>query len=267
MKFVKYQGAGNDFVFFDSSDWSSSHLGQDDIRHICDRRFGIGADGLIVLQDEPGFDFRMRYFNSDGREGSFCGNGGRCAIHRAFDLGLFETETRFLASDGVHRGRLSGGLVELEMQAGSDPIPIDFLSEVHCEAWFVDTGSPHLVLLGAPFEESEWLEKMRALRSHPRFAPGGVNANQVTPNADGSWSMRTFERGVEDETLACGTGAVAVGRVLHRSSKLQNLEPILHAKGGALRVRLKPRESGFGNCVLIGPATRVFEGIWNLSQR
>jgi len=262
MKFHKYQGAGNDFVFLDSAEWTERVPGPELIRSLCDRRFGVGADGVILLQSEPGYDFRMRYYNADGLEGSFCGNGGRCAVLRARESGLIEEEARFLASDGAHRGRFSGDLVEIEMQSGAEPVKLDFLSELGCEAWFADTGSPHLVLLGSPFSEEDWLEGLRALRHHPRFAPDGVNVNQATPEPDGSWSMRTFERGVEAETLACGTGTVALARVLYRSRTRAEIEPVLRARGGVLRVRLKPLETGFANCSLIGPAVCVYEGIW-----
>jgi diaminopimelate epimerase len=239
--FFKYQGTGNDFVMIDNRQMQFD----DSIEHIeklCHRRFGIGSDGLILIENAEGYDFRMRYFNADGREGSMCGNGGRCAVKFASDLGIFQGKTSFIAVDGPHVVEIIGDEVALGM--------IDVL-EINEEenGFFLNTGSPHLVI----FHENLELLDVKSVGSSIRYSDywvnrGGVNVNFVEIIDNENIKVRTYERGVEDETYSCGTGVTA--SVLAASIK---------TLGGILKVKFSETEV-FTDIHLIGPALRVFEG-------
>lgn len=253
MTFYKYQGTGNDFIMIDGRQeipsWSQQY-----IEKLCHRRFGIGADGLIILAKEPGFDFRMIYFNSDGRESTMCGNGGRCIAQFAHDLGLGD-RFHFMAIDGPHQAIVTNESVQLQMGDVAKINP-------QGEDYFADTGSPHHVQFRAEIENLEIITEARAIRNHPPYNVAGVNVNFIS--GEGSqWSMRTYERGVEDETFSCGTGVTAAALVAHHHQGAQS--PIeMKTKGGHLKLSFEHHpDKGYFNIWLQGPAKKVFEGKLN----
>lgn len=260
MQFYKYQGTGNDFIMVDQRD--KQYLTRADVaivRQLCDRRFGIGADGLILLQHHPDYDFEMVYFNSDGNESSMCGNGGRCLVAFAHRLGVFKNSCTFLAIDGEHEATIStaGDWVELKMTD---------VKEVECgnDFYYLNTGSPHYVRFVEDLQAVDVVADGRAVRYNDRFRVEGTNVNFVEPNGMGI-KVLTYERGVEDETLSCGTGvtAAAIAHYLQQDKKVATVIPI-EAKGGKLSVRFEPKAEQFTDVWLCGPATYVFEGRINI---
>lgn len=248
--FYKYQGTGNDFILIDGREeipsWS-----QEKIANLCHRRFGIGADGLIILAPDDELDFRMIYYNSDGRESTMCGNGGRCIAKFAHDLGL-GNRFDFRAIDGPHQAEVLGKEVRLQM--GDVP-------EVKAEGkdWFTDTGSPHHVQFHTDPDALDLIPAARAIRNNPPYAEKGVNVNFIQGEGN-QWQMRTYERGVEDETYSCGTGVTAAALVAHHTGNAQS--PIsMKTKGGTLSLSFDfdPKQ-GYRNIWLQGPALKVFEG-------
>ncbi|MFM2137800.1 MAG: hypothetical protein RJA57_107, partial [Bacteroidota bacterium] len=208
--FVKYQGTGNDFIIIDDRNGLYGGLTTERIHRLCDRRFGIGADGLMLLQLLDGYDFQMRYFNADGREGSLCGNGGRCMVRYAWQLGIRKDTYRFLAADGGHEARIEeDGTVALRMG------DVDGILRVHSDH-IVHTGSPHYVRIVQDVMDLDVYKKGSEIRNSEPYKTEGINVNFVeqTTKADGI-IVRTFERGVEDETLSCGTGVTAAALVCH----------------------------------------------------
>ncbi|MVM30221.1 diaminopimelate epimerase [Spirosoma sp. HMF4905] len=253
LDFFKYQGTGNDFVLIDDRNETFPASDQALVERLCDRRFGIGADGLILLQNDPNYNFRMVYFNADGAEGSMCGNGGRCIVRFAHDLGLFERETRFLAVDGEHTAFISEETVSLKM---SEVTGIDNRGGLT----FLNTGSPHVVQFVDDLEFLDVVKEGRAIRYDARFQPGGTNVNFVQPIDGNTLFVRTYERGVEDETYSCGTGVTAVALVAHH--QLNMPDPVLiKTLGGNLRISFNAKAlEQFDTIYLIGPARRVFAG-------
>ena len=253
MNFVKYQGTGNDFVLIDDRAATFPASDRAFIERLCHRRFGIGADGLILLRNDPGYDFRMVYFNADGAEGSMCGNGGRCLVRFAHDLGLFESETRFRAVDGEHVAVVCEEEIFLKM---SDVSGIDNRDGLA----FLNTGSPHVVRFVDDLDSRDIVTEGRAIRYSQAFQPAGTNVNFVQVIDDNTLFVRTYERGVEDETYSCGTGVTAVALVAHR--QLNMPDPVfIQTIGGNLRVSFNPQVDGrFDNIYLIGPAKRVYAG-------
>ncbi|GAB3336279.1 diaminopimelate epimerase [Larkinella ripae] len=252
LDFFKYQGTGNDFILIDDRA-ETFPVSQERIAGLCHRRFGIGADGLILLRNHPEYDFQMVYFNADGAEGSMCGNGGRCIVRFAHDLGLFEKETRFLAIDGEHLAVVDGGNVSLKM---SDVTAVDQQAEYA----FLNTGSPHYVKLVEDVESMDVVAEGRRVRYSGTFAPGGTNANFIQSIAENALYVRTYERGVEDETYSCGTGVTAAALVAHQQLGMQS--PVaIKTVGGDLRVSFQNQEEGgFRQIYLTGPAVRVYRG-------
>lgn len=254
LKFFKYQGTGNDFVMIDQRE--ERYLTREDhatIEHLCDRRFGIGADGLILLQNREGYDFEMIYFNSDGRESSMCGNGGRCIVAFAEKLGVIEDHARFLAIDGEHEAIIRiDGWVELKM---TDVLNV----ETGTDYFYLNTGSPHYIKFVEDVNKVNVFEQGRAIRYSERFKTEGTNVNFVQPTGTGI-TVATYERGVEDETLSCGTGVTAAAIAYYLKSNQKNTRIPIQVKGGRLEVRFEPKGEGFYNVWLCGPAQFVFEG-------
>ncbi len=255
--FTKYQGTGNDFILIDNR--RTVYLTRSDterIEQMCDRRFGIGADGLILLQDVPGHDFEMVYFNADGRESTMCGNGGRCIAAFAKQLGIIGNTCLFLAIDGPHSALVrQDGIVELKMSDVSG-------AEVGEGRFILNTGSPHCVVFVEEVGKVNVVESGRAIRYGDRFRQKGINVNFVEQAPNGI-SVATYERGVEDETLSCGTGvtAAALSWALFHEKKEPGELPV-RTKGGNLTVRYRPDGlGGFTDVWLCGPAVRVFEGV------
>ena len=254
--FNKYQGAGNDFVIMDNRrniiDPDNSIL----INRLCDRRFGIGADGLILISEIKGYDYEMKYFNSDGKLGSMCGNGGRCAAHFAMSQGIAGNEQKFMAFDGPHEAQVDNDTVRLQMADVSSHRIVD-------DNYFIDTGSPHYVLFTDDVDNVNVYEEGKRIRWSEKFAPGGTNVNFVQI-IDRGLKIRTFERGVEDETLACGTGvtASAIASVLKGHFGTSSVNVM--ARGGNLKVEFETGSDRICNIWLTGPATFVFEGKINV---
>jgi len=259
MQFYKYQGTGNDFILFDNRTGDIG-LTQAQIEQLCHRRFGIGADGLMLLNTHPELDFEMKYFNADGNPGSLCGNGSRCIIRFAHDLGIQKNKYIFLASDGPHEAELlSDNRISLHM---NDVFQIQ-RTEL---GLFMNTGSPHLVKFVKTLNEVDIHADGKKLRHHPSFAPGGTNVNFVERTTNPAHIVvRTFERGVEDETYSCGTGVTACALAMAFTDQTIR-DTTIDTKGGALAVTYDTLDFiRFENIRLIGPAERVFQGEINLS--
>ena len=257
MRFTKYQGTGNDFILIDDRNNTFPTHNRVLVAQLCHRRFGIGADGLILLQNHADYDFRMVYFNADGAEGSMCGNGGRCLVQFAHELDLFKTRTRFLAVDGEHLAEVDGEEVRLKM--GNVPGPAE-LETPPAAYSFLDTGSPHVVKFIDGLATYDVVKEGRLLRHEAAFWPGGTNVNFTELVHGKSLFVRTYERGVEDETYSCGTGVTAAALVAHQQHGLPSPVSIC-TPGGNLRVMFAPQPNGsFTDIYLIGPAQRVFSG-------
>src|SRR6056297_61781 len=251
--FSKYQGTGNDFIIIDNRD-SSVNLTKKQIAQICDRRFGVGADGLMFLEKHPTLDFNMRYFNSDGNEGSMCGNGGRCLVAFGKSLAIIDKETTFNTIDGTHKALIKQkDIVALQMQDIKKVLKID-------GNYFVDTGSPHYVIFSKNIEEIDVYTEGKKIRESNCFAPKGTNVNFVEMNSNNLF-VRTYERGVEDETLSCGTGVTAAA--ICASAKLNTDKNTfeIRTQGGDLQVTFERGSNHkFTNIWLTGPAKFVFKG-------
>lgn len=258
VSFNKYQGAGNDFIIIDNR---KGRINPDDsvlINRLCDRRFGIGADGLILISNHEKADFEMKYFNSDGRLGSMCGNGGRCTAHFSHKWGIAGKNQKFMAYDGIHEATVDGSTVRLQMADVNEYKIID-------GNYFINTGSPHYVVFTDGIDNINVNQEGSRLRWSPQFAPGGTNVNFVEVNDKGLY-LRTFERGVEEETLACGTGvtASAIASVLKGHFDTGSVN--VRARGGNLKVEFKVNDGKVTNVWLTGPATFVFEGTFELNS-
>jgi diaminopimelate epimerase len=250
--FSKYQGAGNDFIIINMME-TEFELSTEQIAKLCDRRFGIGADGLMTISKDAQSDFYMRYYNSDGYEGSMCGNGGRCIAKYAYTNKICGESTQFNAIDGNHNAVVIDEKVSLSMHDVSD------IKEYE-DGYFLNTGSPHFVKFVDSISEINVKDEGLKIANEPRFAPARTNVNFIDFN-DGKWHIATFERGVEDETLACGTGSVAAAIVIHFTKKSAFDKIKLIAKGGILEVFFKNKGTKYSDVILSGPAVHVFNGI------
>lgn len=252
MKFYKYQGTGNDFVMIDNRDNSFPKNDNSRIVHLCDRRFGIGADGLILLEDASQADFRMVYYNSDGRESSMCGNGGRCIVAFAQNLGIIGNQTTFIATDGLHFARIEGDVISLQMK---DVYEV----KVSDKYVFLDTGSPHHVEFVEDLQNFDVLTQGAKIRYSELYGASGSNVNFVEQTRENSFAIRTYERGVEGETLSCGTGATAVAIAMFELGKASSSEVDIEVQGGRLKVSFH-KSDHYHSVFLKGPAEFVFEG-------
>jgi len=250
--FYKYQGTGNDFIMIDDRAETFPSSNQEFINQLCSRRFGIGADGCILLQNHPDLAFKMVYFNADGKEGSMCGNGGRCTVQFAYDLGIFDAKTRFMAVDGLHEAYIENELVALKM---GDVEQIEHYEN----SAFVDTGSPHYLKFVKNLDAHPVIQEGREIRHS--FREEGTNVNFLEMQGD-TLQVRTFERGVEDETWSCGTGVTAAALF---TAKVAGTHVVpIETKGGKLQVRFDKQANGnFEQIYLTGPAKRVFIGEWS----
>lgn len=261
--FYKYQGAGNDFVIIDNRNAEYSSLTQAQIEFLCNRKFGIGADGLMLLESSETTHFKMVYFNSDGRESSMCGNGGRCITAFAHALNVFETQCEFEAIDGLHKAiQLSENQVKLEM------INVPEVEQISNEAYFLNTGSPHYVVNNCDLKALNIITEAHKIRYNNRFKAEGTNVNFISgePNTN-QLQIRTYERGVENETLACGTGVTAAAiafSLYNKTVQPGKNEYEIQAEGGDLRVEFQYENQQFTNIWLSGPATFVFKGTISL---
>lgn len=254
LEFYKYHGAGNDFVIIDNREMKFDDKNVEWVAHLCHRRFGIGADGLMLLQNHEKYDFEMRYYNSDGREASMCGNGGRCIVAFAHHLGIIKENTCFLAVDGIHHAKVClDGDIDLQM------INVDTISTYE-DGIFMDTGSPHFVQFVDDLRDIDVNKDGRKLRLDKRFQPAGTNVNFVAQEQM-NLTVYTFERGVEAETLACGTGITASALATAYKDKKDQGTYKVKAKGGNLEVRFERKGNHtFSDIWLKGPAKLVFKG-------
>lgn len=253
--FYKYQGAGNDFILVDNRNNIINHENPALIERLCDRRFGIGGDGAIFVQNKTGYDFEMIYYNADGQPSSMCGNGGRCIVAFAKFLGIIDTETRFLAVDGPHYAKISasGDWVSLQM------LDVDKIS-AHGDTYVLNTGSPHYVAIAENLKDKDVYAEGYAIRNNETYKTKGINVNFVEPDGDG-YFVRTFERGVEDETWACGTGVTAVALAMaNHKGQTGHINTPIKVLGGNLNIRFDYDGKKFSNIFLEGPAVKVFEG-------
>jgi diaminopimelate epimerase len=254
VNFYKYQGTGNDFIILDNRKHEYASLHTDQIRRLCDRRFGIGADGLMMLNVKAGFDFEMKYFNADGREGSMCGNGGRCITKFAYHLGIHRVDYKFWAADGEHEAEIdTDGTVSLKM------INVDKVVRKYGD-FMLNTGSPHYIKLVSDVMNEDVYKKGRDIRYSKDFEAEGINVNFVEHIGDDEIIVRTYERGVEDETYSCGTGVTAAALVSYHNENGFN-EVEVKTLGGTLSVEFDRLEDGrYINIWLSGPAEKVYEG-------
>jgi len=248
--FYKYQGTGNDFIFIDNRKKVFDYQDKAKITYLCHRKFGVGADGLVLIENHSEFDFEMIFFNPDGSQ-SFCGNASRCTIIFTQKLGLINDKARFLAVDGEHEGFIKNELVHLKM---NDVENIETLGE-DC---YLNTGSPHYIQYVEELENFPVLEKGKSIRYSQPYGEKGTNVNFVKLEPNNVVSVRTYERGVENETLSCGTGVTAVA--LAASLKNYSSPVKIKTLGGNLQVSFKRENGKFSQIYLIGPAKLVFEG-------
>lgn len=247
-EFFKYEGTGNDFIMVDNR-LKHFHADRNRIEELCNRRFGIGADGLILLEEEEGFDFRMVYFNSDGRESTFCGNGGRCVAAFARQLGIVSDKAFFVARDGSHHASMEGNLVRLKMRDTELPVKSG-------NGFVLFTGSPHYCEFTTDVSQMDVFREGRRIRQS--FGEEGINVNFIERKSGGVM-VRTYERGVEDETLSCGTGVTAAALL---ASEFEFASPVrVETSGGILSVEFSVSGNGFTDVFLSGPARLVFSGI------
>jgi diaminopimelate epimerase len=254
IEFHKYQGTGNDFILLDNRSKTYDQLTEKQVALMCNRRFGIGADGLILLNLKEGFDLEMKYYNADGAEGSMCGNGGRCMIKFVASLGIRKNNYHFLAVDGEHEAEIdTNGLVRLKM-ANVNKV------EVHSNYFILNTGSPHYVKYIKNIMKMDVKNSGRMIRYSPAFEKDGINVNFVESMDDDKIYVRTYERGVEDETLSCGTGVTASALIAaHNDNGFNRVE--VKTPGGNLSVEFdKVDDNHFENIWLNGPANFVFKG-------
>lgn len=251
--FYKYQGAGNDFILIDDRTGEYSDLSQELVYKMCDRRFGIGGDGLMLLQSREGYDFEMVYYNANGLVGSMCGNGGRCIVAFARDLGIIERQTDFLAVDGPHEALIDGVQVHLGM--------ID-VPEIHTDgdAFVLNTGSPHYVKMVQDLANYPVYDEGLKIRQSEAYRKEGINVNFVEADASGFF-VRTFERGVENETHACGTGATAAAMAMAAlQGQHGKIDTPIRVLGGQLSISFHKEGNHFTQVFLQGPAEFVFQG-------
>ena len=257
LPFYKYQGTGNDFVMIDNRDLHFKKNNTELINRLCDRRFGVGADGLILLNPSEMNDFTMVYYNADGNESTMCGNGGRCLVAFAHDLGVIKNKTIFDAVDGLHNATIEDSLVNLQM---IDVVDITINSAYS----FLNTGSPHHVQLVENIGEYDVFNNGKRIRNGAPYFEEGTNVNFAEAINANTFRVRTFERGVEDETLACGTGATAVAIAMFEQKITQSNKIKLIVEGGELEVSFQKEENTYQKVFLKGPAKFVFKGNFKL---
>ena len=252
IKFHKYQGTGNDFVMIDDRDNTFPMDNSDVIGFLCNRKMGVGADGVILIQNHPTLDFTMIYYNPDGSK-SLCGNGSRCAIAFAESLGIIQDKTTFETTDGVHDAFIEGDIYHFHLH------DVQTVEDINDSEVFINTGSPHHVQFVNDIEGIDILPAGSTIRYSEKYAPAGTNVNFVEQGNNGI-KVRTYERGVENETLSCGTGVTACA--LAASLKDYKSPVAVETRGGRLTVSFDKNDTNtFENIYLAGPAKKVFEGV------
>lgn len=256
LPFYKYQGTGNDFILIDNRDLKFGNL---DVKFLCNPKFGIGADGLMLVQNKEGYDFEMVYYNSDGNVSTMCGNGGRCIVHFAKFLDVFKGNTTlFWAIDGEHEALIDGDYVELKM------INVDTVENIDKD-FSLNTGSPHYIVFDNNISDINLIEAATKIRYNDVYSKEGINVNFIEQLDNETIKVRTYERGVENETYSCGTGvtAAAIAYKIHANLKSSHYSINIETIGGDLKVKFKG-ETDFHDIWLCGPAVQVFLGIINI---
>jgi len=255
LTFYKYQGTGNDFVMIDNRQATFPVTNVKLIESLCDRRFGIGADGLILLENDTQADFKMVYFNSDGNQSTMCGNGGRCIVAFAKKLKIINNQVTFNAIDGLHHATIAADeTVSLQMKN------VESIN-VTPKYVFLDTGSPHHVEMVSDLKNFDVKQNGAEIRYSTLYGKSGSNVNFVEQINENTFAIRTYERGVEDETLSSGTGATAVAIAMRKIGKTDSNDININVQGGNLSVSFTPMDTFFTNVFLKGPAKFVFEGV------
>ncbi len=254
MKFYKYQGTGNDFVMIDNRNLFFPKANTKLIEQLCDRRFGIGADGLILLENEDNVDFKMVYYNSDGYQSTMCGNGGRCLVAFAKQLNIIKNQATFNAIDGFHEATILDNKNVSLLMKNVDKIKIEN------DYVFLNTGSPHHILMVNDLQNFDVKTIGHQIRNSDLYGNEGSNINFVHQISKNHFAIRTYERGVENETLSCGTGATATAIAMHATNKTIKTEININVQGGQLRVSFDVENNKYTNVYLEGPAQLVFEG-------
>lgn len=275
ISFAKMSGAGNDFVLFDRKYYPSLKLAPGDIRSLCSRRTGIGADGILIIDEYPGYNFSMEYYNADGSTGSLCGNGARCAIRYAHLMGMDENNSVKFISNGVVYGGEILDPVNIRFYLGEpDSIELDLNLNVSGKlvpAAFINTGSPHVIVMINDLDGVKDIQKIpvvelgREIRYLQDFKPGGTNVNFIQIK-DNTILIRTYERGVEDETLACGTGSTAAALISSLKYGLKPPVKLITQSGNELFVNFERSDQKFTNISLSGPAEVTFTGEFYSNQ-
>lgn len=251
--FTKYQGTGNDFIMIDERNLPKTSLSTESIKNLCNRRFGVGADGLIVIRKDERLDFYVDYFNADGSQ-SFCGNGARCSVKFAQEIGLIGNTCNFNAIDGAHEATINeNGDVKLLMS------PVNQVDEEGNQSYVTDTGSPHYIRFVENIEAIDIVDFGKSIRFSERYKQLGINVNTAQIK-DNFILVKTYERGVEDETYSCGTGVTAVALAAALNNEKIKGCTAIETKGGSLRVHWEKTAYGFENIYLEGPANKVYEG-------
>lgn len=254
MNFYKYHGTGNDFIIIDGRE--NIHFSEKQIQNLCDRNFGIGSDGLLLLKNHQKYDFEMQFFNPDGSEATFCGNGARCIVAFAKFLKIIDKKTTFLAKDGEHSAYFDNNEVVLKMIDNN-------VIKTYNELFYTNTGTHHVVKFVENVDKIDIMLEAPKIRYQKDFEPHGTNVNFVQ-KCDGFIKVRTYEKGVEKETLSCGTGVVAAA-LIYASQIKKNIDKIdVKAKGGSLKVSFQKSKNSFENVYLQGNAVQVFEGQINI---
>ncbi|HVX28676.1 MAG TPA: diaminopimelate epimerase [Parafilimonas sp.] len=252
--FSKYQGTGNDFIIIDNRE-SNIELSAQQVKKLCDRHFGIGADGLMLMNNHSSYDFTMKYYNADGNESSMCGNGGRCMVQFAYDTGLHKREYFFTAIDGEHKATIEdNGWIDLKMK------DVDNVEMYEYSNYILNTGSPHFIKPVSGVWNYDVFNEGKEIRYSRKFAKEGINVNFTQVDEEGDICVRTYERGVENETLSCGTGVTAAALVFaHNDNGFNRVE--VKTLGGHLAVEFdKIDDKHFKNIWLCGPAVLTFKG-------
>ncbi|RLD46858.1 MAG: diaminopimelate epimerase [Bacteroidetes bacterium] len=252
LNFYKYHGTGNDFILIDNRDLSIN-LSNKDIEFLCNRHFGIGADGLMTLENDNNFDFKMKYYNSDGNEGTMCGNGGRCIVAFAKKLNIINNKTHFIAVDGEHFANIyENDIVKLKMN------DVNEIKKIK-NGYFLDTGSPHYIEFINDIDNFDVYSNGKKLRYSKDFEPNGTNVNFVKKINKQNIFVATYERGVENETLSCGTGVTASALVYAIDNNISDFVEI-KTKGGELKIFFEQKNNTFTNIWLQGKTKFVFNG-------
>lgn len=254
MTFYKYQGTGNDFVVIDNRNGFFPKDNHSMIAEICNRKYGIGADGLLLLENNSKVDFTMAYYNADGKLGSMCGNGGRCIVHFANFLNIINENIVFEAIDGLHEASIHNAIISLKM---NDVAAIN----VNSNSVFLNTGSPHHIEMVEDLKNYNVVENGSLIRNKT-YGKEGSNINFVEKIGTNLFAVRTYERGVEAETLSCGTGVTAVAIALFETNRINTNSVELHTEGGNLLVHFNKFNDAYYDVYLEGPAKQVFKGEW-----